>query len=170
LSNRLQRKWKRLDLLERQDAIERRRKGIDKNGFSTDKNDSTFVAGGELATRTGIFNFLRSAGVDDEAKAREIASQFADERGDIRYVNNPGQRRHGGDAISIAALRAAESYTFAKRSKSDVERASSNTVTSKHIAEFKFPDGSAEQFGMASEEDAARLAKRMSNLHRRIAR
>ena len=49
----------------------------------------------------------------DEAAARRIASEFSDSKGDIPYFSNPGQRKYGGDTISMALLRAAETFTFA---------------------------------------------------------
>ncbi len=68
--------------------------------------------GGELTTLTGIVNFLRQAGVSDEATARQIALEFSDGRGNIPYFNNPGQRKYGGDTISYALMKAAETVTF----------------------------------------------------------
>ncbi|WP_234197136.1 tape measure protein [Pseudacidovorax sp. NFM-22] len=103
---------KAVELEERRQALEDKRLGRDKAGFSTDKNGNTVVAGGELTTLTGIAAFLKAAGVADDAAARKIALEFADGRGQIPYFNNPGQKRYGGDTLSVALLRAAERYTF----------------------------------------------------------
>ncbi|HSW23107.1 MAG TPA: tape measure protein, partial [Burkholderiaceae bacterium] len=101
---------RRLNLLERQAELERRRRGVDKDGFATDKDGNRIAAGGDLNTRTGILNFLRSAGVDDEAVAKRITNDFADPHGNITYMGNPGMKKYGrfGDTISASLLRAAE--------------------------------------------------------------
>jgi hypothetical protein len=105
-------KEKENQLTERANALERERLSIDKEGFSTDKNGQRIVAGGDLTTLTGVAAFLKAAGVADEAKARELAKEFADSQGNITYMDNPGQKKYGGDTISVALLHAAERYTF----------------------------------------------------------
>lgn len=95
--------------------LERKRLGVDKEGFSTDKDGKRIAAGGDLTTLTGIFNFLKSAGVTDEAEARRVAVEFSDGKGTIPYLQNPGQMRYGGDTLSMALLRAAEQFTFRER-------------------------------------------------------
>ena len=111
---------KQLDLIERQDALERKRAGVDKDGFATAKDGQRLVMGNDLGTRTGIAAFLKAAGVDDDAKAREIANEFADSNGDIPYINNGAQIKYGGrsSTISQAVLKAAEQYTFGKKGDS----------------------------------------------------
>jgi TP901 family phage tail tape measure protein len=101
-----------LALKDREDALERKRLGVDQAGFSADKNGNRIVAGGDLMTLTGIAAFLKNAGVDDDNTARKIAREFADSNGDVQYMNNPGQKKYGGDTISVALLKAAERYTF----------------------------------------------------------
>jgi len=78
-------------------------------------------AGTDLGTRTGIANYLRSAGVDDEATAWRIAGEFVDAKGDVPYFNNPGQRKYGGDGstMSQAVAKAAEKYKDAKFKQQD---------------------------------------------------
>ncbi len=93
--------------------LERKRAGVDKDGFSTGKDGNRFVAGGDLTTRTGIFNFLKNAGVKDEEAAKRIANEFADAQGNVLYMNNPGQKKYGGDTLSMALLKAAEQAVFA---------------------------------------------------------
>ncbi|QGW82931.1 phage tail tape measure protein [Variovorax paradoxus] len=107
---------KAIALQEREQVLERKRLGVDKNGFSTDKNGNTVVAGSDLGTLTGIAAFLKNAGVDDDAKARSIAREFADEQGNVQYFNNPGQKKYGGDTLSFALLKAAEKVTFSQAS------------------------------------------------------
>ncbi|WP_296871351.1 tape measure protein [Tibeticola sp.] len=92
--------------------LERKRLGVDKEGFSVDKDGKRIVAGGDLTTLTGVFNFLKSAGVTDEAEARRLALEFSDGKGNIPYLQNPGQLRYGGDTLSMALLKAAEQFTF----------------------------------------------------------
>jgi TP901 family phage tail tape measure protein len=100
-------------LKERETALENKRLGRDSSGFSTDKNGKTVVAGSDLGTMTGIAAFLKNAGVNDDATARRIAREFADEKGDVQFFNNPGQKKYGGDTLSYALLKAAEKVTFA---------------------------------------------------------
>ena len=70
----------------------------------------------ELGTRTGILNFLKQAGVTDEAEAKRIANEFADNNGNVVYSNNAGQKKYGGDfsTLSEAVMKAAEQWTFSE--------------------------------------------------------
>lgn len=97
------------------EELERKRQGVDKNGFSTDKDGKTINMGSDLNTRTGVFNFLKQAGVTDDAQAKAITEEFADAKGNIIYFDNPGQKKYGGDTISVALLKAAEKFTFGDR-------------------------------------------------------
>ncbi|MGF6348979.1 phage tail tape measure protein [Variovorax sp. W2I14] len=101
-------------LKERENALENKRLGRDASGFSTDKDGKTVNAGSDLGTLTGIAAFLKAAGVADEKRARAIAMEFADAKGDIPFFNNPGQKKYGGDGgtLSMALLKAAEKETF----------------------------------------------------------
>lgn len=94
-------------------ADERKRQNVDKDGFSLDKSGNRFAAGGDLTTLTGITNFLKQAGLD-ETQARRVALEFSDNKGNIPYFSNPGQKKYGGeyDTISAALLKAAERTTF----------------------------------------------------------
>lgn len=99
-------------LVERRNTLERDRLAIDKEGFSTGKDGQRLVAGTEIGTLTGIAAFLKAAGVADDAAARKLALEFSDGKGDIPYMSNPGQKKYGGDTLSMALLKAAETYTF----------------------------------------------------------
>lgn len=99
-------------LVERRNTLERDRLAIDKEGFSTGKGGQRLVAGTEIGTLTGIAAFLKAAGVADDAAARKLALEFSDGKGDIPYMSNPGQKKYGGDTLSMALLKAAETYTF----------------------------------------------------------
>ncbi len=101
-------------LKERETALENKRLGRDASGFSTDKNGKTVNAGSDLGTMTGIAAFLKNAGVGDDATARRIAREFANEKGEVQFFNNPGQKKYGGDTLSYALLKAAEKVTFAE--------------------------------------------------------
>jgi hypothetical protein len=62
---------------------------------------------------TGIAAFLKNAGVNDDETARRIAREFADEKGNVQFFNNPGQKKYAdGDTLSYALLKAAEKITF----------------------------------------------------------
>lgn len=145
------------DLVQRRIDLENKRRGVDANGFSTDKSGNTVVAGGDLNTRTGIFNFLKAAGVTDDNEARRITSEFSDSKGDIPYINNPGQLRYGGagSTISQALLKAAEKYTFSgggggQKSAPAVGGIPSRTVNI-NIG------GRSTSVGVSSDQDAAAL-------------
>lgn len=103
---------KAIQLQEREIALENKRLGRDANGFSTDKTGKTVTAGSDLGTLTGIAAFLKNAGVKDDETARRIAREFADEKGNVQFFNNPGQKKYGGDTLSAAMMRAAEKVTF----------------------------------------------------------
>lgn len=100
-------------LKERETALEDKRLGRDASGFSTDKNGKTVVAGSDLGTLTGVAAFLKAAGVEDQKRAREIALEFADSKGNIQFFNNPGQKKYAdGGTLSQALMKAAEKETF----------------------------------------------------------
>lgn len=100
-------------LAEKQAEAERKRRGVDKSGFSADSEGKRIVMGSELGTLTGISNFLKGAGLD-EAQAKTVAMEFSDGKGNIPYFSNPGQIKYGGreSTISEALLKAAEKITF----------------------------------------------------------
>ncbi len=103
---------KAIQLQEREVALENKRLGRDASGFSTDKTGKTVNAGSDLGTMTGIAAFLKNAGVRDDETARRIAREFADEKGNVQFFNNPGQKKYGGDTLSYALMKAAEKVTF----------------------------------------------------------
>lgn len=109
---------KAIEVAKRQQALENQRRGVDDQGFSADKNGKRIVMQNELGTRTGIINFLRAAGVDDMEAAKSIANEFADSQGNIPYFNNPGQLKYKADTLSMAVLKAAESYIYGEGSQS----------------------------------------------------
>ncbi|ATA53921.1 phage tail tape measure protein [Variovorax boronicumulans] len=100
-------------LKERETALENKRLGRNAAGFSTDKEGKTINAGSDLGTLTGIAAFLKAAGISDEKRARAIAMEFADAKGDIPFFNNPGQKKYAnGGTLSQALMKAAEKETF----------------------------------------------------------
>lgn len=99
-------------MIERNNKVKSSMK-TDADGFAADASGNRIVAGGDLTTLTGIAAFLKAAGVEDDATARRIATEFSNGRGEIPYFDNPGQKRYGGDTISMALLKAAERVTFA---------------------------------------------------------
>lgn len=100
----IQTREKELELQERETALREK----ERQGSATMTN--------ELGTRTGILNYLKQAGVTDEAAAKRIANEFADNNGNIVYSNNAGQKKYGGDfsTLSEAVMKAAEQYTFSE--------------------------------------------------------
>jgi tape measure domain-containing protein len=94
-------------------AEERKRTGVDRDGFSVDDRGNRITMGGDLTSLTGIANFLKQAGLDAQ-QAKQLALEFSDGKGGIPYLNNPGQMRYGGatSTMSEALLKAAERITF----------------------------------------------------------
>ena len=121
---------KAIEVAKRQQALENQRRGVDDQGFSADKSGNRVVAGNELGTRTGIINFLKNAGVDDMEAAKRIANEFADSQGNIPYFNNPGQKKYNADTLSMAVLKAAESYIYGEGSSSSSSSGSRTSPSS----------------------------------------
>lgn len=148
---------KQNELAERAATLERKRLGVDKEGFSTDKSGNRLVAGTDLGTRTGIAAFLKSAGVDDETVARRIASEFADSYGNVQYSNKPGQIKYGGKngTLSEAVLKAAEQYTFnpANNATSKIPPQASRTIN------VNLPNGSNERINVSDDASADALER-----------
>lgn len=94
---------------------ERNRLNVDKEGFTKDKNGGRLAMGSDIATLTGVSNFLKSAGLTED-QAKKTALEFSDGRGNIPFLDNPGQKKYGADTLSVALLKAAEQITFAKTS------------------------------------------------------
>lgn len=119
---------KELELKQREIDLENKRRGVDREGFSTDKSGNRLAMGGDLTTLTGIANFLKGAGLDDE-QAKTLAREFADSKGDIPYLSNPGQMKYGGQGstMSQALLKAAERTTFGLGNNGSVPIGGSST-------------------------------------------
>lgn len=97
----------------------RRLAKVDKEGFSTDKNNQRIVMGSEVSTRMGMENFLRQAGVKTEEGIRKIVTEFTDALGNVQYFNNPGQIKYGGmqgATMTQALLNAAQRQIEYERS------------------------------------------------------
>lgn len=109
--------------------LENKRRGVDSQGFAADEKGNRIVAGGDLTTRTGVYNFLKSAGVTDDALAKKITNEFSDGQGNITYANNPGQQKYGGTTISQALLRAAEQFTFSANQPGNNATGTTNNTT-----------------------------------------
>ncbi len=168
----IQAEEKRLELAGRGADLERRRLGVDKNGFSTDKNGNTFEAGSDVSTLTGIAAFLKAAGVDDDKAARSLAREFADSQGNVQYMDNPGQRKYGGDTISMALLKAAETYTFGIGGGSPQDPSTIPKPQTRNITVNLSSGGSTTAINVASDADAESLGnflKTLENASRRSA-
>ena len=145
-------------VMERANALEDKRRGVDKDGFAANKDGSRLTMGGDLTTRTGVYNFLKSAGVTDEKVAKDITNEFADSRGNIEYFGNKGQKKYGGDSstISEALLKAAERFTFSEKSMQSKAGVAPSQGSTTHTVTFNLP-GSNKSVNMASAADAAAL-------------
>lgn len=158
-------KEKELELQEREKALQDQLR----QGSATMTN--------EYGSRTGIVNFLKAAGVDDEEVARRIANEFADSNGDIVYSNNPGQLKYGGanSTLTQALLKAAEQYTFGEGRNAAKARGSdtttgltTETVTKNGTSKTVTINigGSSRNVNVASQSDADNLVSVMRELER----
>jgi tape measure domain-containing protein len=152
---------KRLALIDRADALERKRIGVDKDGFSTGKDGNRFTAGSDISSLTGIAAFLKNAGVDDDKAARDIAREFADSRGNVQYADNPGQRKYGGDTLSMALLKAAEQYTFGTDGGTPQQP---STIPKPAVTVNLNLNGTTTAVNVASQDDADALVGLLQNL------
>lgn len=152
----LSQRRREMDLIQEEIALENRRRGVDREGFSTDKSGQRIAAGGDLTTLTGIAAFLKSAGVADDATARQLARQFSDGKGNIPYMNNPGQKKYGGDTISVALLKAAEQYTFGSGNQSPSQPATIPTPAKTYTVNVNL-GGSTTAINTSSDADAKAL-------------
>ncbi len=142
---------KELELKQREVDLENKRRGVDRDGFATDKSGQRIVAGTDLGTLTGIKNYLQQAGLDEE-QAKSVAKEFADKKGDIPYFNNPGQVKYGGEGstMSEALLKAAEQTTFGLGSKGAVAVGGTSTTHTVNVN----VGGKPHSFKTASAQDS----------------
>lgn len=108
LESEISTREKAIQQREKEAELERKRLGVDAQGFSADANGQRIST--EMPTWLSIFNQLKGRGLDD-AKAREIANEFTDGNGNVQFFNNPGQLKYNGGtggSISYAVDRAAE--------------------------------------------------------------
>lgn len=155
---------KRKALKERDEERERKRLNVDKDGFSTGKDGNRFVAGSDIATLTGIAAFLKNAGVDDDKMARNIAREFADSQGNVQYMDNPGQKKYGGDTMSVALLKAAERYTFGIGGNGPQSPSTIPKPDSRNIVVNLQAGGSSASINVASSSDADMLQNFLETL------
>jgi len=155
---------RRNQLEERRQALEDKRLGRDKLGFSTDKAGNTVNAGGELTTLTGIYNFLKAAGVNDDTAAKKLAREFADPTGRVSFYGSPGQRKYGGSTISQALQKAAEAYMFDPGNSTTPAAPSASGGSTTHMVSITLPDGTTGAVNAATANDAENLSKLLSRL------
>lgn len=100
-------------------SLAERNKSVE-SAFAQDaakRTGSGTEAGGN--TLMSVINTLKGYGLDDAA-AQEIAREFVDGRGEVPYMNNPGQRKYGGPGggtLSSALQAAASQYLYGKDGK-----------------------------------------------------
>lgn len=155
--------------VEKAAELERKRLGVDEAGFAADKNGQRIVSGSDLGTRTGIVAFLKSLGVEDDAKARSIANEFADARGEVSETTpSAGQLKYGGKGStkSDALRRAAESVTFAENHAppAAAPAPAPSAGSTSHTVTIQLPGGGGGTVNMASQVDANNLANMLASL------
>lgn len=142
----------------RNELMDRGGPKADKEGFTLDKSGNRLTMGGELTTLTGISNFLKQAGLDAQ-KAKQLALEFSDGKGNIPYLNNPGQMRYGGatSTMSEALLKAAERITFGV-GNAGASSVGGNTQTAGPGKNYNIRldggKGSRKSFNFSTEQDA----------------
>lgn len=87
------------DASDRAADAERRRRRVDADGFSADRQGNRIVAGGE--TWLSLYNQAKGAGLTDSA-AQSLAGQFTDAQGNVPFFDNPGQLRYGGQGSTLS--------------------------------------------------------------------
>lgn len=167
-------------LQERAQALKNKERNVDANGFSLDSTGKqTINAAGN--TYLSIVNWLKSAGLDDK-KAQEIAGDFVDARGDVPYMNNPGQAKWGGSTLSDALSHAAQSALFgsdrsgasqktpSKASNADgTASGGTSSSSTSHVVEIKLGTTTT-SVNTASESDATSLINVLKQLQTEAAR
>jgi hypothetical protein len=124
--------------------LERKRKSVDKEGFSTNKDGQRIVAGNALGSKTGIYNFLKQAGVDNEAVAIKLSNDFTNDQDFVPYTlsgkgGSRGYSQYGreGYDLSMAVLAAAQSYKFATpQQQAQMRAAAGDKSDEKKIPKF----------------------------------
>lgn len=134
--------------------LERKRNGVDKEGFVTNKDGQRLVAGSELGSKTGIYNFLKSAGVDNEAVARKLANDFTGGADFTPYDvgGTSGWKQYGnarsGDSLSTALLKAAQDYSFGSDARKAQLRLQAGDLTDEKKKIPKFASGGYHRGGI----------------------
>lgn len=80
----------------------------------TDENSKGFGRSAGGMNWIGIVNWLKGAGLDEQ-RARDIANEFVDGKGQVIYSNNPGQKKYSGSTLTEALSNAI--YQEAQRGK-----------------------------------------------------
>lgn len=143
-------------LTEQEENLQR---GRTKDGFGIDTQGNKVVAGSDVQTRTGIFNWLKSAGLDEEA-ARRVSGEFVNSRGEVQYFDNPGQKKYGGSTITDALSKAVDRNLFSGSSRATPRSEGSTT----HNVNITLPDGSTDTVAASSEADAQKLVNLLKRL------
>ena len=99
----LQMQERLMDAKQKEIDLENRRRGVDRDGFTTDRNGNSLSM--EIPTWLSTLNQLKSWGVD-ESKARDISNQLFDDRGQMRGLAE--YRRDPSDTFSSILRRLAE--------------------------------------------------------------
>lgn len=131
-----------------------------RDGMTSDASGKTLGMGSDVATLTGVKNFLQEAGLNEE-QAKKLALEFSDSKGDIPYFSNPGQIKYGGagSTMTQALLKAAERTTFGTGSNGDAAVGGSTT----HNVNISL-GGRKRTVNTASAQDAEALAGILKDL------
>ncbi|MFS2204084.1 hypothetical protein ACCD11_05925 [Variovorax sp. Varisp36] len=82
-----------------------------------------------------------------------------------------GVASRGAALISLEGQQDDKSWQATRLQFEDaVKRLTTVKPESRHVVDFKFPDGGSERFGMASEDEASRLTKTLTTLSKRTKR
>lgn len=131
-SNRLDADMSESDIAaqENQDKLDRRRKdlinkreGRDDDGFTTDGSGNRLIMQNQLGTRLGIINFLKEAGVTDMKYAKQVANDFSDNDGNVRFILDQNSLdKYGASSatsLSTAIAKAAENWIYKQKDDGD---------------------------------------------------
>lgn len=177
-------------------SLEERNKAVE-SAFAADAAKRTgggAVVGGN--TLMSVINDLKGYGLDDAA-AQKIAREFVDTRGEVPYMNNPGQAKYGGpnSTLSSALQAAASQYLYGKdgtggevarraaaaaapapapaasgQSSAPAPSPASTTSRTVYAVAITINRGREETVDMASQEDAQALVSMLRRLESDAAR
>lgn len=164
----LQMQERLMDAKQKEIDLENRRRGVDRDGFTTDRNGNRLTM--EIPTWLSIMNQLKGYGVDEKA-ARSIANEFTDSQGNVPYFNNPGQKKYGqfGSTLDHAVMLAAQKWIREQgEPKLNIGGGGqpSNNSGSSRTVNVNLRDGSQQVSAQVNQDDESRFISMLEGSRR----